>query len=51
MVANAAEIVELITYEVGKTKKDAQAELDRTIEYIDETFTEAQKNHCKYHRP
>jgi glyceraldehyde-3-phosphate dehydrogenase (NADP+) len=43
MVANAAEIVELITYEVGKTKKDAQAELDRTIEYIDETFTEARK--------
>ncbi|KAJ3615615.1 hypothetical protein Zmor_016283 [Zophobas morio] len=43
MNENRDEIIELIMYEVGKTKKDATGELDRTIEYIDQTFEEAKK--------
>ncbi|KAJ3615478.1 hypothetical protein Zmor_016384 [Zophobas morio] len=43
MDKNRGEIVDLIVYEVGKTKIDAAVELDRTIEYIDQTFAEAKK--------
>lgn len=43
MDENRDEIIELIMYEVGKTKKDATGEWDRTIEYIDQTFEEVKK--------